>query len=155
MWGYIPMYGRIGIRMRARVDASSMFAFWLSGIEDRPERSGEICVAEIFGSSIRDGRADVGMGIHEFADPALEEAFTAVPLALDTTVDHDYEVAWSPADVVFSVDGERVHRVEQSPAYPVQLMIGVFEFPDRRPSGSPPSTPELIVSRVHGRPLGD
>ena len=155
MWGYTPTYGHIEARMRARLDAASMFAFWLSGIEDRPERSSEICVAEIFGSTIRDGRADVGMGIHRFRDPALTEAFTTRPLALDTTVDHDYAVAWSARGVVFSVDAQVVHRVGQSPDYPMQLMIGVFDFPERRPRGGRRFVPELTVSRVRGRPLRD
>ncbi len=31
-------------RMRVELSPRSMAAFWLSGIEDRPDRSGEICV---------------------------------------------------------------------------------------------------------------
>lgn len=31
--------------VRGSVTERSMFAFWMSGIEDQPERSGEICVA--------------------------------------------------------------------------------------------------------------
>jgi hypothetical protein len=110
LWGYAPTYADIEIRMRARVDAAAMFAFWLAGIEDSPERSGEICVAEVFGSSIRDGRAEVGMGIH------------------------------------------LVHRIDQSPDYPMQLMIGVFDFAARRRPGDPSFVPELVLSQVRGRP---
>ena len=154
LWGYTPRYGRIEARMRARVDGASMFAFWLSGIEDQPERSGEICVAEVFGATIRDGQADVGMGIHRFRDPGLSEAFRTLRLELDTTVDHDYAVTWSERDAAFSVDGQQVHRVEQSPGYPMQLMIGVFDFPARRPPGGPTFVPELTVRRVRGRPIG-
>ena len=153
LWGYTPQGGHIEVRMRARVDAASMFAFWLSGIEDRPERCGEICVAEVFGSSVRGGFAEVGMGIHRFRDPSLREAFTAVRLELDTTTDHDYAVDWSERGVVFSVDGRQVHRVGQSPDYPMQLMLGVFDFPAKRPVGEASFTPELVVSRVRGRPL--
>jgi len=152
LWGYTPRGGHIEVRMRARVDAASMFAFWLSGIEDQPERSGEICVAEIFGSSIRDAGAEVGMGIHRFRDPALVEAFTAVPMELDTTIDHDYAVDWSEQDVVFSIDGRQVHRVDQSPDYPMQLMIGVFDFPARRRPADALLVPELVVSHVRGGP---
>ena len=138
--------------MRALVDDASMFAFWLSGIEDRPERSGEICVAEIFGSGIRGGHAEVGVGIHAFRDPSLDEAFSTVTLALDTTIEHDYAVHWSDRDVVFSIDDRRIHNVEQSPDYPMQLMIGVFDFPARRPTAGMQFTPELMVSRVRGGP---
>lgn len=153
LWGYTPTYGHFEIRMRAHVDTASMFAFWLSGIEDRPERSGEICVAEIFGSTIHHGKADVGMGIRRFRDSALTEAFTTIPMALDTSVDHDYAADWSEAGVVFSIDGREVHRVSQSPAYPMQLMIGLFDFPARRPSCRASFVPELTVSHVRGQPL--
>lgn len=52
------------------------------GIEDRPERSGEICVAEIFGDAVRPGTPDVGMGLHRFRDPSLTEEFSAERLPL-------------------------------------------------------------------------
>ena len=44
-----------GAHARPSITARSMFAFWMSGIEDRPERSGEICVAEMFGDAVADG----------------------------------------------------------------------------------------------------
>jgi hypothetical protein len=153
LWGYTPHRGHIEIRMRADVDAASMFALWLSGIEDRPERSGEICVAEIFGDTIRGDSVEVGMGIHRFRDPALVEEFTRVRLQLDTTAFHDYAVDWSAEAVEFLVDGRCVYRVAQSPDYPMQLMVGVFDFPARRTRSAPAFTPQLVVSRVIGRPL--
>ncbi|CAN5801503.1 hypothetical protein BH23CHL4_BH23CHL4_10600 [soil metagenome] len=52
------------------ISKRSMLVFWLAGIEDRPERSGEICVAEIFGDVVRDGVAQVGMGFTSFATPS-------------------------------------------------------------------------------------
>ncbi len=94
--GYTPRYGRIEVRMRATISHRSMFAFWLSGIEDQPERSGEICVAEIFGTATGDGTAGVGMGVHAFRDPALREDFATVPLALDVAQHHTYGVDWRP-----------------------------------------------------------
>ena len=36
LWGYTPRYGQIEVRMRATITSRSMFAFWMSGIEDRP-----------------------------------------------------------------------------------------------------------------------
>jgi hypothetical protein len=72
MWGYTPCYGRIEVRMRGVVSERSMFAWYLSGIEDLPERSGEICVAEIFGNAITAEGAEVGMGIKALRDPALD-----------------------------------------------------------------------------------
>jgi hypothetical protein len=148
-WGYAPLYGHLEIRMRGVVTERSMFAFWLSGIEDRPERSGEICVAEIFGSGLRDGRAEVGMGVHKFRDPALREDFSAEPLSHHIGDYHRYAVSWRPDSLVFTVDGATVRVIDQAPDYPVQLMIGVFDFPAK---GGPAQVPELFVSHVTGRP---
>jgi hypothetical protein len=153
MSGYTPLYGHIEVRMRAVVTARSMFAFWMSGIEDQPERSGEICVAEVFGSGIHDRIVEVGMGIHRFRDPALEEEFAAAPLAIDVTDAHTYGVDWLPGSVTFSVDGQVVRRLGQAPDYPMQLMLGVFDFPGRAADAPANAVPELVVSHVRGHPL--
>lgn len=146
-WGYTPTYGRFEARLRGVVTERSMVAFWLSGIEDRPERSGEICVMEVFGSAPH----DVGMGIHQFRDPVLREEFAAPWLDLEVSEFHTYGVEWRPGVVSFSVDGAAVRTVYQAPDYPMQLMLGVFDFPSR--SGSDSATPELVVTHVSGRPL--
>ena len=44
-----------------------------------------------------------------------------------------------------------MRSLDQAPDYPVQLMVGLFDFPDRDPADH--STPELVASRVRGRPL--
>jgi len=130
-----------------------MFAVWLSGIEDRPERSGEICVAEIFGDAVREGFADVRMGVHQFRDPALDEEFSTLPLPIDVSALHTYGVDWRPGSLTFSVDSEVVRRIEQAPTYPVQLMLGVFDVPAKAEAGGDVPVPELVVSHVRGRPL--
>lgn len=151
-WGYTPHRGRIEIEMRGRVDDASMFACWLAGIEDRPERSGELCLGEIFGSTIRDGAIDVGVGIHRFRDPSLTEAFVTIRRRMDPSDFHAYRLDWSAQSVELFVDDEPIHRVSQSPDYPMQLMIGVFDFPARRGS-SAAFTPEMTVARIRGGPL--
>lgn len=153
-WGYTPLYGRVEVRMRGVVTARSMFAFWMSGIEDRPEHSGEICVAEVFGDAVRDGSADVGIGLHRFRDPALVEEFSAGPLAIDVTEFHTYGVDWRPGSLVFTVDGEVVRHLDQAPDYPMQLMIGVFDFPAKAAADDVAvPVPQLVVSRVRGQRL--
>jgi hypothetical protein len=155
LWGYTPTYGRVDVTMRSTITPRSMVAFWMSGIEDRPERSGEVCVAEVFGDAVHDGVAEVGMGVHAFRDPALVERFATEPLAIDVAVDHTYGVDWRPGALDFSVDGQIVRRLDQAPDYPMQLMIGVFDFPAKADAdvGGPAPVPELVVSRVTGRPL--
>jgi hypothetical protein len=154
MWGYTPMYGRIEIRMRGLITPRSMFAFWLSGIEDQPERCGEICVAEIFGDAVRDGSADVGIGLHEFRDPALHEDFSAEPFELDVAEFHTYAVDWRPGSLAFSIDGDAVRQVDQAPDYPVQLMVGVFDFPDKVTDADSDAVPRMVVSHIKGETWG-
>jgi hypothetical protein len=127
---YTPQYGRIETRLRAIDHPRAMVALWMIGLEDEPERSGEICIVEIFGRDILGpDRARVGMGIHRFGDPALSEEWAQEELAIDVREPHVYAVDWTPEHVAFSVDGEHVKTVAQSPAYPMQLMLGVYEFP--------------------------
>jgi len=152
--GYVPLYGHIEVRARATVTARSMFAFWMVGFEDEPQRSGEICVAEVFGDTVRPGSANVGMGIHPFRDETLKEEFSADPFPIDVTEFHTYAVDWLPDQVRFLVDGTHVRTIAQSPAYPMQLMIGVFDFPAKAdPAVTEPPVPELVVDHVSGRPL--
>jgi Glycosyl hydrolases family 16 len=94
------------------------------------ERSGEICLVEIFGRDILGpDRARVGMGVHKFGDPALIEEWAQEELAIDVTQPHEYAAEWSPGQVAFFVDGEHVKTVGQAPDYPLQLMLSVYEFP--------------------------
>ncbi len=134
---YTPQYGRIEVRCRAIADPRNMVALWMIGYGDRPERSGEICVCEIFGSDVHEDHAAVGMGVHPFGDPALEDDFAKETLPIDARELHVYAADWTPDAVAFFVDGEHVKTVGQSPAYPLQLMLDVYEFPD-----APPSPPE-------------
>jgi hypothetical protein len=133
---YTPHFARVEIRMRALDDPRCMCALWMIGIEDVPEHSAEICVVEIFGSDVGPASAKVGMGVHAFRDPRLEEAFEPEALAIDVREPHLYAAEWTPEHVAFSVDGEHVKTVGQSPDYPMQLMLGIYEFPgedDGRP----------------------
>jgi hypothetical protein len=152
-WGYTPHYGEIEVRMRGVVSPRSMVAFWMSGIEDVPERSGEICVVEIFGDAVRDGTAEVGMGVKKFRDPRLRQEFSAPALPLDVEAFNTYAVDWRPGSLEFRVNGERIRRLDQAPDYPVQLMIGVFEFPAKSSGADDSLEPELVVSHVRGQPM--
>ena len=137
LWGYTPHYGQVEVRMRGVVTARSMVAFWMSGIEDRPERSGEICVAEVFGDTVRDGTADVGIGVHRVPRSRLDEEFATEPPPIDVAELHTYGVDWRPGALAFSVDGAVVRRLDQAPDYPMQLMIGVFDFPAKAATTTP------------------
>jgi hypothetical protein len=126
---YTPLYGRIELRAKALDDPRAMVALWLIGYEDEPERSAEICVCEIFGRDVAAGEAKVGMGLHPFGDPSVTDDFAAVTVPIDARDFHVYAAEWTPDGVTFLVDGEPARAVGQSPAYPMQLMLGIYEFP--------------------------
>lgn len=157
---YTPQYGVIETRFQAIADPRCMVALWMIGFEDEPERSGEICIAEIFGRNLSEGRAAVGMGIHPFGDPSLKDQFAAESLSIDATEFHVYTAEWTQDFVSFFVDGELIKTVWQSPSYPMQLMLGVYEFPAgefgttsgrrRRGGGDMPYPKEFVVDYVRG-----
>jgi hypothetical protein len=126
---YTPHYGRIETRLRALDDPRVMVALWMIGYEDAPDRSAEICVCEIFGRNVGPDRSLVGMGVHPFGDPRIEDDFRAEPLAIDARDFHAYAAEWTPEHVAFFVDGRHIKTVAQSPGYPMQLMLGIYEFP--------------------------
>lgn len=152
-WGCTPWYGRVEVECRAVLDPASMFSAWMVGLEDRPERCGEICLVEVFGDTAEGETAALGSGVHPFRDPALHEEFSAERTRLDVTAWHRYAVEWTPDGVTFFVDGQQHRTSTQSPGYPMQLIMAVFDFPDRR-SGPTTVVPELVVRQVQVRPPG-
>jgi hypothetical protein len=127
---YTPQYGLFEIRARFLDDPAAMAAFWLIGYEDAPERSAEICVAEIFGRDVGPERAGIGMGIHPFHDPALRDDFSVESVRVDVREPHWYTLEWTPERVSFHVDDHRIRVIDESPAYPMQVMLDIFESRD-------------------------
>lgn len=147
--GFVPHRGRIEVECRADIAAGSMFSAWMIGMEDQPDRCGEICLVEVFGDMVANGRAAVGMGIHAFRDPALTEDFAAEPMDLDVAQWHTYAVEWRAGGVEWYLDGHCVRSSRQSPDYAMLLILGVFDFPGRTPADFEPA---LVVRRVTGKP---
>jgi len=155
---YTPHHGFFELRARVSDDPSAMCALWMIGYEDEPERSAEICVAEIFGRDVRPDAVAVGMGVHPFGDPRITDEWAQQPVAVDATDSHVYAVEWTADHVAFFVDGRLVTVVDQSPAYPMQFMLGIYAFPESDGSLPPPSSPrELVVDwfRAYRRPDAD
>ena len=144
---YTPRYGRIELRAQALDDPRAMVALWLIGYEDEPARSAEICVCEIFGRDVRPDGALVGMGVHPFGDPAIIDEFAAEPVPVDARELHEYAAEWTRDRVAFFVDGRLVKTVRQSPAYPMQLMLSIYEFPGEGGGAYPKA---FVVDAVRG-----
>ena len=145
---FAPRYGRIEARARAIADPANMVSLWLIDLEDDPRHSAEICVFEIFGRDVKADQVAVGMGVHPFGDPGLRDDFSRVALAVDVREFHVFGAEWRTDSVVFLVDGEPVKQVDQSPAYAMQLMLGVYEFADGPRLTSGPYPKEFAVDWV-------
>jgi Glycosyl hydrolases family 16 len=141
---YTPQYGRIELRAKAIDDPQAMVALWLIGYEDKPERSAEICVCEIFGREVRKDGALVGMGVHPFGDPNLVDEFSKEDIPIDVRDFHEYAAEWTPEQVAFFADGKLIKTVAQSPAYPMQIMLGIYDF------GADAHTKAFVVDTVRG-----
>ncbi len=128
-----------------------MFSAWMVGLEDRPERCGEICLMEVFGNTVAGGTAAVGQGTHAFRDPALREDFAAQQWQIVLAEPHTYRADWRPGRVTFSIDDAVTRVCDQAPDYPMMLILGLFEFPDQAWDG----VPEFAVTEVSGTDLGD
>ena len=136
---YTPRHGLFEARVRALDDPANMVALWMIGYEDEPERSAEICIFEIFGRDVGPDGCLIGMGVHPFGDPRMRDEFSQVSVAIDARQAHTYSARWTPDWVAFYVDERLVKVVHQSPGYPMQFMLDIFEFAPDAALASPPS----------------
>lgn len=131
---WLPHHGLIEVRLRPSTHPRALTALWLIGFEHVPEQSGELCIVELFGRDIAvDGSARVGLGLHPFGDPALRDDFVQVEVAGDARDWRTYSVEWMPGAARFFIDDELVAEADQSPDYPLQLMLNLYELPDGTP----------------------
>jgi hypothetical protein len=121
--------GRVEVTVSASPDPTCMLGIWLIGEERRPEESGEICIAELFGSSAGPTESMVRVGIKPHHDPRLREDVRDIPVAFDIARPHRYGAQWGEGTSRILIDGEVVAEFGQAPPYPQQLMIALFEFP--------------------------
>jgi beta-glucanase (GH16 family) len=106
---------------------------------------------EVFGDAVQKGASiAMGCGLHAFRDPGVTEDFDTVRLPIDLSDFHTYGVRWSKDTTDFFVDGEPVRSCAWPPAYPMQMMLAVFDFPEQSTGGDNDAVPEMIVDYVRG-----
>lgn len=137
-----PRYGLIEVRLRPSLHPRALTALWLIGHEAEPEQSGELCVVELFGGEIDDaGTTSIGVGVHPFGDPRLREEHRRVPIAGDARGWRTYSLEWMPGAARWYVDDVLIAEVDQSPDYPLQLMLDLYDLPlegtERDPAAYP------------------
>ena len=154
---HTPSSGLVEARLRVTPDPTCMLAVWLVGLEEAaPDQSGEICIAELYGSAVGPRGSTVRLGVKAHSDPRLVTDMADVALDLDATDWHTYAAAWDAGETRFYVDDELVRVVPQGLAYPLVLMVDLFEFPTG-PERDPAAYPKTAeVGPVRGyRPVVD
>jgi hypothetical protein len=126
---YTPQYGYFELRAKGVDTGANHVTLWMIGYEDSPEKSGEIAVFELVGSQAGPTSSGIRFGIHPWGDPALKEEFYEEVLLIDATRYHLYGLEWTPAHVDFYVDNVKIKTIHQSPNYPMQFMLGIYEHP--------------------------
>ena len=67
--------------------------------------------------------------MHPFGDPRIVDDFQEIELPIDITEFHVYAAEWTPTHIDFYVDNKLIRTVKQSPGYPMQFMLGIYERP--------------------------
>lgn len=78
----------------------------------------------------------------------MQEFFEPL-LAFDPADWHVYGADWRPDGVDFCLDGQHPGRAAQSPDYPIQLRVNVYDLPDAAGGGSD-EQPTFTVDYVRG-----
>ena len=154
---FTVQHGLVETRIRALNDPRAMVALWMIGLEDTPEHSSEILIAEIFGRNVERDRARIGMGVRRWGDPAIADDVVEETVPIDVREWHTYSADWTPDCVAFYVDDALIRVVEQSATYPMQLMLNIYEFPiddDPRDPADYPKVFEVDWVRVSRRRQG-
>ncbi|WP_199708126.1 glycoside hydrolase family 16 protein [Algoriphagus lacus] len=146
---FLMHHGYIEIRAKASAHPTNVSALWMIGFEDKPENSSELCIVEIKGWNIESNKAIIGYGIRKFQDPKLKDEFYEDPFELDVTEFHTYGAEWSPEKVTFFLDGKVIRTINQSPDYPMQMMLNIYEIPKAEKTRNPEHYPqEFIVDYI-------
>jgi len=128
---YVPKYGYFETRLKAVPVPGYMVALWMIGFESSAEESAELCIFEIFGAEVTSKQATVGYGLHPFGDALIRDEFYKDVLEIDVTQYHVYAADWRPEHVEFFVDNNSIRTIHQSPRYPMQFMLGIYEIPSQ------------------------
>lgn len=126
---YTPQYGYFELRAKATMTSVNHAALWMIGYEDTPEKSGEIAICEIMGSHASSTSSRVGYGVHPWGDPTLKDEFYEDFFTIDSTHYHIYAVEWTPTHLDFYLDNVKTRTINQSPKYPMQFMLNIYERP--------------------------
>ena len=134
-----------------------MFSAWLVGLEDVPERSGEICLVEVFGATAvgGSGREAVARRSGPGCTPSATRRSTRTswPCPRRSTCRRSTRtrIDWQPGRVTFFVDGTPTRVVRRGSRLPRSADPGRLRLPGRGPGSR--SRPRAGGAAGHGPPL--
>ncbi len=126
---YTPQFGYFETRVKGLATSANHVSLWMIGYEDAPEHSAEICMFELLGKEAGAHESTVRYGVHRWSDPQIQEEFYVENFPIDSTRFHIYAVEWTPTHIDFFIDNTKIKTIRQSPQYPMQFMLGLFELP--------------------------
>ncbi|UFU04873.1 family 16 glycosylhydrolase [Ruania halotolerans] len=145
---WAPSGGRVDVTVTASTDSGCMTAIWLVGTEHlSPHQSGEVCVAEIDAEAIGPVQTRVRSGLKAHHDPHLRTDMAELTVPVDASRPHTWTAIWGTDAVVIGCEGRIVRRLDQTPHYPMVLMIDLFEIGGPTLGGYPKTA---RVHRVRG-----
>lgn len=147
---FTQQFGYFEIRAKGSGNPNNVCGFWMIGFEDEPYKSAEICPFELKGWNVNGQQCTLGFGIHPFGDPSIHEEFFEEQMPFDPTGFHIYAVDWTEQGVDFYVDNKLIHSSKQSPNYPMQLMLNIYEIPAQESGSrtSPVYPSEFVIDYV-------
>ena len=124
---YTPQFGYFETRIKAVPVVGYHIALWMIGFD--AEQAGEIRIFEIHGGNVGAKQSRVDYGILAWSDPNLHDECFEEVLKINAAEYHIYAVEWTPTHLDFFVDNTKIRTIRQSPQYPMQFMLGVYERP--------------------------
>ncbi|ABX06634.1 MAG TPA: glycoside hydrolase [Herpetosiphon sp.] len=131
---YTPQYGYFEMRAKATIGPNNVVALWMIGFEDQPEYSGELAIMEIKGWNIGATGLKLGYGVHPWGDSQLTDEFFEDEVAIKVSDYHIYAAEWTPSQIDIYLDNRKLRTIQQSPNYPMQFMLGMYDLPLRQPT---------------------
>jgi len=126
---YTPQYGYFELRAKGINTSANHVAFWMIGYEDSAERSGETAICELIGFHTSSTSSGVRFGVHPWGHQTIKDELYEEFLNFDSTQYHIYGLEWTPTHLDFYVDNVKTKTINQSPKYPMQFMVGIYEHP--------------------------
>jgi hypothetical protein len=124
---YTPQCGFFEVRLKAVPVPGYHVALWTIGYDH--DQAGEIRLFEIHGHHITPSRSRIDYGVLRWDDPDLRNECYEDDLDLNAADYHVYAIDWTPEGIDFLVDNVKLRTLHQSPRYPMQFMLGVYERP--------------------------